>query len=173
MRRSIILSLLLVLVTLGTATIARPDSGRAQTSPEASPFDGVTIRVIGATTDQNEETLALIDVSIEPEFTLPITPDEPRESVFQVIEGTLSISINEGSVTLNHDGDESILASGGGEVELVKGDVISAVNADYSLTNKGAGAAMARDADAAIAQSSGSAKLLGAVRGCRSFCPGK
>jgi hypothetical protein len=173
MRRSIVLSLLLVLVTIGSATLDRPGAGWAQGSPEARPPSEANIEIIGEMYGEGDDALTLLNVSLDPGKVMRVYPDDPYWATFEVTEGMLIISVTEGQVTLVQNRESRILEAGTA-AELGATDVIFAVGAQYEITNLAPGDSLTQDAQRNLAQpdATGTAKLIGAAKGCRSFCLG-
>lgn len=164
----------MILATLGSAAIGWSGAGVAQESPEARPPSEADIEILGEIPGEENESLTVMDIFLEPGQVMRVYPDDPYWAVFEIIEGKLSISVTQGQVTLVQNGESRILGPDDGEVELSATDVIFAVGAEYSVTNLAERQGSAQDAQRNLAQpdADGTAKLKGTAKGCRSFCLG-
>lgn len=173
MRRSIMVSLLLVLATLGSAFLGGSGAGVAQ---ESSIPDGVDIVVLGVTDAEPNERLALIEISIAPNIEPLMVgwEDDPIEAVFEITQGTLTISVVDGQVILVRDNERIELGPDDDDVPLVENDVLISKGAQFEIRNPIESTPVAQGAQRNFAQpdSDGTAKMTGALRGCRAFCPG-
>jgi hypothetical protein len=138
MRRSV-LSVLVALFAFSAFVLGSPNSGWTQdetATPE--PIEGVTTTIIGTVVDESPGgvSLAVVDVSMEPDADeLPFSADI-LQSVVEIISGTVTVEVvggEEGETYYLRDGARFDLGLGQ-SAELIEGDVISSQGAELSFT---------------------------------------